>query len=279
MSLPFVDSILHPTDFSPGSERAFAHALAVALFRHAKLTLLHVSETPSEEDWQRFPAVRETLARWGLLAPGSSRADVYQRLAIKVRKVQLESDDPAEAIANYLVDHPSDLLVLATEEQSGLPRWFHSSVASELVHGVPVRALFVPAGCAGFVSPADGELSLRRILVPVDHRPDPAPALELASRAAASLGVAPVAIRALHAGEKLPPLALAPADGWRLDSELASGDPVDAILAAARAWPADLVVMATDGRDGPLDVLRGSHTERVVQEIPCPLLSIPVPKE
>jgi nucleotide-binding universal stress UspA family protein len=279
MSLPFVDSILHPTDFSEGSERAFAHALAVALFRQARLTLLHVAETASDEDWQRFPGVRETLERWGLLAPGSQRADVFRRLAIKVRKVQLESDDPAEAIATYLVDHPSDLLVVATAQRSGLPRWLEGSVASRLVRGAAVRALFVPAGSAGFVAPEDGELSLRRILVPVDHRPSPEPALELAARAAGSLGVPPVAIRAFHVGEKLPPLPLAPGDAFRLETELAEGDPVDAIVAAAGAWPADLVVMATDGRDGPLDVLRGSHTERVVREVPCPLLSIPVPRE
>jgi nucleotide-binding universal stress UspA family protein len=277
-TIPFVDSILHPTDFSEGSMRAFAHALAIALFRHAKLTLLHVSENASDEDWQHFPPVRQVLERWGLLAPGSKQADVFERLAVKVRKVLLASDDPAEAISTWLVDHPSDLLVLSTEQRGGLPGWLQGSVATKLARSAAVRALFVPAGCRGFVSAEDGELSLRRILVPVDHAPDPAPALEIASRAAASLGVAPVAIRALHAGEKLPKLELADDDAWRLESKLVGGDPVDAILGAAREWPADLVMMATDGRDGPLDVFRGSHTERVAREVPCPLLSIPVPK-
>ena len=92
-TIPFVDSILHPTDFSEDSMRAFAHALAIALFRQAKLTLLHVSENASDEDWQHFPAVRPVLERWGLLAPGSQQADVFRRLAVKVRKVLLASDD------------------------------------------------------------------------------------------------------------------------------------------------------------------------------------------
>jgi nucleotide-binding universal stress UspA family protein len=33
--------------------------------------------------------------------------------------------------------------------------------------------------------------------------------------------------------------------------------------------------MSTDGRNGFLDVLRGSHSERVLRHAPCPLLAIP----
>jgi nucleotide-binding universal stress UspA family protein len=34
--------------------------------------------------------------------------------------------------------------------------------------------------------------------------------------------------------------------------------------------------MSTDGRNGFLDALRGSHSERVLRRTPCPLLAIPV---
>src|SRR5512145_1885613 len=40
-TLPFVRAVLHPTDFSPASEAAFAHALAIALVRETKLWILH----------------------------------------------------------------------------------------------------------------------------------------------------------------------------------------------------------------------------------------------
>jgi nucleotide-binding universal stress UspA family protein len=276
--LPFVESVLHPTDFSEASERAFAHALAIALFRRAKLTLLHVAETSSEEEWQRFPSVRGTLERWGVLEPGSERADVFRKLALKVKKVQIEDDDPADAVQAYLEEHPNDLLVLAMEHRGGLPAWLTGSGATKVARVAGVRTLFVPQGCHGFVSPTDGRLSLSRILVPVDHKPEPAPALELAARAANDLGTPPVAIRALHVGERMPELKLEPGNGFEVTSELRAGDPVAAILDAAGSWPADLVVMATDGRDGPLDIFRGSHTERVVRGIPCPLAAIPVPR-
>jgi nucleotide-binding universal stress UspA family protein len=33
--------------------------------------------------------------------------------------------------------------------------------------------------------------------------------------------------------------------------------------------------MSTDGRNGFLDALRGSHSQRVLRRAPCPLLAIP----
>ena len=42
-SVPIIDSILHPSDFSAASEVAFAHALKAALIAKAQLTVMHVS--------------------------------------------------------------------------------------------------------------------------------------------------------------------------------------------------------------------------------------------
>ena len=63
---PFIEEVVHPTDLSPASERAFAHALAIALVRRARLIILHVA-ADDRPDWGEFPAVRGTLERWGLL--------------------------------------------------------------------------------------------------------------------------------------------------------------------------------------------------------------------
>jgi nucleotide-binding universal stress UspA family protein len=38
----------------------------------------------------------------------------------------------------------------------------------------------------------------------------------------------------------------------------------------------DLIVMSTDGRNGFLDGLRGSHSERVLRQGAAPLLTVPV---
>ena len=41
------------------------------------------------------------------------------------------------------------------------------------------------------------------------------------------------------------------------------------------AQNADLIIMATEGRQGVLDAMRGSVTERVVRGADCPVLAVP----
>ena len=273
---PFAPGILHPTDFSEASRVAFAHALAIALAQKAKLTLINASEDkPTVEEWERFPSVRATLEDWGLLEKGSARSDVYEKLAIKVKKVTVD-DSPVSAINEYLRDHPADIMVLATEQRSGLPRVLRDSVSGKVAHREGVDALFVPEGSRGFVNPKDGSLSLKRILLPVDSSPDPGPAVEAAAWAAHWLGVAPVRVDLLHVGDAMPPVDLSPLGECQVEQVLRQGEPVDEILAAARELDSDLVMMATDGRDGFLDIFRGSHAERVVRGAPCPVAAISV---
>ncbi len=115
----FVDSVFHPSDFSAASENAFAHALAIALVRQTEFTILHTGG--SRHDWRKFPAVRATLERWGILEPGSPHSAVFKQLAVRVNKVSLKSRTPLAAILHYLDKHPTDLIVLATEGRSGRP--------------------------------------------------------------------------------------------------------------------------------------------------------------
>src|ERR1700752_4987370 len=91
--VPFIKSVVHATDFSAADERAFAHALAVALLARAKLTILHVASDTSA-DWRGFPAVRKTLERWRLLDSGSDQEAVFEKLGVSVTKIGLESRFP-----------------------------------------------------------------------------------------------------------------------------------------------------------------------------------------
>jgi len=47
--------ILHPTDFSRGSEVDFAHALKLALAARAELEILHVDRHHEQVPWIAFP--------------------------------------------------------------------------------------------------------------------------------------------------------------------------------------------------------------------------------
>lgn len=68
-------------------------------------------------------------------------------------------------------------------------------------------------------------------------------------------------------------------DGLEVDVEVGMGPPATFIAEAARAWPADLVVMGTRGATGLAHVLLGSVAERTLRSAPCPVLTVRRPDE
>jgi len=277
VTAPLVSSVFHPSDFSPASARAFAHALAVALIRRTELVVLHAGrENAGKAEWTRFPGVRATLTRWGLLEPGSPRSAVFEQLQIRVTKVSTRGTDPFAATLEFLRRHDPDLIVLSTEGRRGLPRWLHPSAAEKLARASRTMTLFVPDQARGFVSLEDGRITLRRILVPVDAQPAPSEALRRTKAIAEAVGDRPVAVRLLHVGEG-PLSSWEPPDGdactWHPVQR--RGDAALEILAEAQDFDPDLIVMATAGREGIVDAVRGSVTEQVLRAAPCPLLAIP----
>ncbi len=58
---------------------------------------------------------------------------------------------------------------------------------------------------------------------------------------------------------------------------LREGKPADEILAAAREWEADLIVIGTHGRSGVSRLVLGSTAELVVRHASCPVLVIRPP--
>jgi len=63
--------------------------------------------------------------------------------------------------------------------------------------------------------------------------------------------------------------------GWQWKKTTKKGEVINVILQTAQEISSDLIVMSTDGRNGFLDALRGTHSERVLHGSPCPLLAIP----
>ena len=125
---PFVHSVFHPTDLSEASERAFAHALEVAVIRETRFTVLHVGPEYAGSLTQ-MPQVRRTLERWGLMGGDGPHPDAYRRLNMRVKKIHEKSGSALGRSIRYLKDNPTDLIVLATHGREGLPRWFRPSVA------------------------------------------------------------------------------------------------------------------------------------------------------
>lgn len=267
--------VFHPTDFSKASGLAFAHALRVALLARAGLTLFHVDEDGEDTHWSRFPHVRETLERWKLLPPGSSR-DAVAELGVDVEKVRAPAGDPVQAMLGYLRDDPAELVVIASHAATGLARLWQKPVAEPLARASGAATLFLPEGARGFVSESDGSVQLRRVLVPVYASPSPEKALGLALNLARALGAEP-RMTLLHVGDgaALGHVHVPHDVRGRVERRNVTGPVQDAIVAAAESDDADLVVMATRGHDGVLDALRGSTTERVLRHAKRALLAVP----
>ncbi len=266
-------TIIHATDFSDVSASAFAHALKMALAARARLYLLHVG-SGGREDWHSFPHVRHLLQQWRLLGPNAALSDLSEKLGIKVVKASLKGQDISREISQFAHEHEADLLVLGTHGREGLPRWLLGSVAEEIATQTWLPALFVGQEAKPFVEPASGRLRLARALVPVDHTPKPAFALNELNRLANLLKPAQVMFDVVHVGEN-PPHILNVADGSQVPVQCVPGEPVEKILELAREQQSDLVVMPTAGRQGLVEAFRGSTTQQVVREAPCPVLALP----
>jgi nucleotide-binding universal stress UspA family protein len=270
-----VQAIFHPSDFSEGSEVAFAHALKIALVAQAALDVLHVSES-RKVDWTEFPRVRAMLERWRVLPPNSPSSAVGS-IGIDVRKAVINDSDPVRAAERFLEKHPTDLVVLAAHTDEGRMGWVRSSKSRPIARAAAAAALFLPYGCEGFVSREDGTSSLRNVLIPIHSVPSPEPAIEAARRLTWALQSAEVTFTLLHVGGpgEMPAIQLEEQPGWTWRKVTQQGDVVATILAVAAECAADLIVMTTAGRHGFLDALRGSTTERVLGGGALPLLAIP----
>ena len=223
-----------------------------------------------------FPGVRETLDRWEILPKDSPRSAVPQ-LGIGVTKVVADPSDPVGAVLNYAERHFIDLIVLATHHHAGRIAWMRNSAAEPIARRSGQMTLLIPEGNAGFVSAADGSVSLKNILIPVAESPAAQPAIEAAAWLVSRLNLPGGAFTLLHVGEaeEMPVVRCPEVPGWEWKKSTRTGDVIHGIVDAAHKIDADLVVMSTDGRNGFLDALRGSHSEGVLRDVPAPLLAVP----
>ena len=278
--MPFVNSVFHPTDFSDESENAFAHALAISIIRKTKLTILHAgNKHMAGNEWTQFPAVRKTLERWYVLPKGSTKDEISE-LGIDVQKVDESDPDAIRASVNYLEKNPTDIMVLASRGEGGLPQWILPSKAEQLAQKSNTMTLFVPKNAKGFVNPSDGDITVRRILIPVDRKPDATNAIEYATRMAIvmnQLEEDPVDIILLYVGEEdqRPSLTLNEDPRWNFREEARKGHVVNEIIKKAHEAEVDLIIMMTEGHHGVFDALRGNTTEQVLRKAHCPLLAVP----
>ena len=271
-----IKSVLHPTDFSESSLVAFHHALKTAVMARSRLTLLHVSNEGASQ-WSDFPGVRETLERWGVLPKGSQKSDVA-KLGVEASKVVAAEKEPVDAVLRYLEKNPADLIVLSTSQRGGRVPWLGKSVSAPVTRKAGEMTLLIPGDVEGFVSATDGSVTLKNIVIPIARSPRPESALNAAARFVRKFEAPSGTFTVLHVGDAstMPALRYPDVPGWTWNKELRSGEVIEGIVQTAKDREADLIIMTTDGRNGFLDGLRGSHSERVLRYGAAPLLTVPV---
>lgn len=264
-----IRSIAHPTDFSPRGAAAFEHALALAVAGRRGLDILHVAEPGQGEQWREFPQVRQLLQRWGLIEPGAPTEAVHAATGVTVRKIGIQDRNPVDGMARYLNEHHADLIVMASSGRAGIERLFSGSVSAGLARAAQVPTLILGPEAQPFVDSQSGSLSLSKVLVPVDHQPDPTEAIDRLEEILANVS-APLDF--VHVGTNPPVLRDGPAGPRGV--RVLEGPVVETLLAEARG--ASLVAMPMAGARGLADALRGSTTERIVRGVGCPVLALPV---
>jgi nucleotide-binding universal stress UspA family protein len=268
--------ILHPTDLGPASQPAFRHALRIALALKASLRLIHVHRRAHEDTApvDAFPHVRETLVRWGMLAPGAPPSALAEQLDLHVSKAEAVAAHPEAALEELVAKAAPDLIVLGTHGRDGIDAFRHGSVAETLTRRVRMPALIVPGAVEGFVREADGAASVASVLAPVVSSPDPMPAVVLASRFLRAFGAEP-RISLLHVGPGGGAASDRAAQPGHYGVMFRAGPVVDAIVDATGETAADLIVMTSEGHDSLADALHGSTTEQVLRRAGRPLLVVP----
>ncbi|HLA79729.1 MAG TPA: universal stress protein [Vicinamibacteria bacterium] len=288
--------ILCPCDFSVFSERARDHAIGLAQWYEAELSILHVvphaagvwayppSVTPSTLE----PVPRDQVqAELGRFAEPATRAGIPSATVIA-------DGNPAAKIVEQARAGAADLLVLGSHGRSGLERWAVGSVAEKVLRRAscpvmvcgpgerptpPPHALFKRILCAldfwesssraltyalSLAQEANAQLTLLHVIedIPEDQHRHPGlreyrNLMEAELRARLSRAV-PEEVR-----------------NWCQPIEMVTeGKAYKQILQIAEEQAADLIVMGVQGRS-VLDLLVfGSTTNQVVRRATCPVLTI-----
>ena len=286
--------ILVPVDFSGSSELALRYATAFAARFGGKIALVHVIESGrlvgelSESDTGMTEIPRRVEEQLCMLASRSGGPALFD-------KVEVRTGRPSHKIGQAASGLGSGLIVISTHGYTGLDYLLLGGTAERVIRDAPCPVLVVRRQDGHAPEP-------KKILVPVDFSPASLDGLRYALGLALPFGAR---LTALHVIEPLGPMARFEVDvdaherklreGVRLrleelhlevdepagafDTLFREGTSYHEIVGMAQRGDFDLIIMASLGRSGLVDMLLGSTAERVVRHAPCPVLVVREPRE
>jgi nucleotide-binding universal stress UspA family protein len=252
--------ILVPLDTSESAEAALPIARALAASTGAVLHLVAVSTAVE-------PGASRTLYTYLEDVAAAERPP-----GLHVR-THLRIGDPAEEILMLERELGVDLIVMASHARNGVGRLLLGSVADRVTRASVPVVLLGPGGRS-----TD---RLRTILVPVDGTPGGALALAMAVPAARAHNARIVLLQAsisdpMAAQSYVNRIATQLRRvGLQAEGRGVLGFPEAAIVAGADEVDADMIVMATHGRRGPLRSVLGSVADEVVRTCQRPVMLVP----
>ena len=298
--------ILVPLDGSPLAERVLPYAIALARRASAHVILFQAQTEPLIRRIDPWAGSEQVMARERPGDPAAAEPDItaaayLDRLAAHlteqgVSAASLVGDGHAgDTIVATAREQGVDLLAMCTHGRSGPGRWLHGSVADHVLRHTDVPIFLVTPGCPQSWEPA----AVPTVLVPLDGSALAQAALSPACRLAEALGAALLLVQAIEpviAPETvdLPmEFALDPArllaaarddleriatdlrgEGYTVTTHVESGYAPAVIMAAARAYAASVIAMATHGRSGLARLALGSVATAALQHATVPLLLV-----
>lgn len=140
-----IKTILNARDFSEPSAEAHQIACDVARRYEAKLILLHVTDRPVFSYFEKASDLPVDELQRKLFESLRLPTDNEKGLNVEHRVME---GDPVQRILRVAEDENCDLIVLGTHANSGISRWFTSSVAEDVVRQAVCSVLISKAAPA-----------------------------------------------------------------------------------------------------------------------------------
>ncbi len=274
-----VRNIAIATDFSPCSDRALQHALAIARQFGATLHILHIVR-PSE--FALAPEMLDQLSDLAMRDCGNLIAglSVAHRLDEIDYRCWTMDGEVADVMGSFIREQEIDLLVTGTRGRSRIPKFLLGSVAHEIF-----RVAACPVLTVGPWSPgASKHLQLKKVLLSTDLTMEATAAIPYALEAAQTWNSRLDVLHVCSSGDpkcacrldrirksitNMPGENLVPAD-----FEIARGKLSEAVLEFATAHKEDLIVLGLDRRQSMYAGPWWSDAYEIVRQAHCPVLSV-----
>ena len=292
-------NILCATDFSDFSNHTIRYGVALTREFEAKLFVCHVIDLSSVAIYGEFQ-----LDPVGQQNRIMEDADSQIQGLIGNQPIDWEPmihvGKPADEISRAVEEKDIDLVIAATRGRTGLKRLILGSVTERLMRTLRCPLLVVRSPEHEFVSGAEQQIKLKRILIGCDFSPDSSLAFEhglsLAQEFQSELHLAhviePPAQPDLFKGEKplskeiqedyrglltqkLKDMVPEEAGNWCVpQTRLLEGQAYIELVKYAESNDIDMVVLGVRGHGLVRTLFLGSTTDRVARNSPCPVLSV-----